>query len=260
MAKEVLDFETGEKIGVYLNYKGDSGPCIYGKTEFKPDETFKQRCLAAIASRESPIRDSKNPGKARFPLKPGYSSTQAYEPWISIGMCHAISKNGNAQKLIKKLVDEVPSSKDKLSFYGYGINESLEFTDSSGTVLTIDEIRSEKFCVSLHKVLEEPETIPVQVDFFWKLIEERFPIVEEEGWMEAAMEDERIMLIIASLSINAGIKLFKACLSGAEELSAECLTESRIKQYKRIGSDFGVDRSLWEAKCDYVTDEKPVVL
>lgn len=260
MSKDVIDFETEEKIGTYLKYKDQTGPCIYGKTEFVPDESFKQRCLAAIASRESPMRDPRNPGRAKYPLVPAYSSTQAYEPWISVGMCHAISRNGNAQKLLQKIVDEVPDLCYKLEQYGYRIQNKTLRTVVPDAEMTLNDIRSEHFCVSIHKILEDPRTVPIQCDFFWGLIEERFHIVKELEWYDAAMQDERIMLLIASLSINAGISLFKRCLENADDFTADALTESRISEYSKLGSNFGVDRAKWERKCSYVTDGKAVVI
>jgi hypothetical protein len=255
--KKIFDPETNEIIGAYLKYKNDSGPCIYGKTEFVPNEDYKQRILAAISSRESPIRAENDPTKVGWPLKPGYSSVQAYEPWISIGMCHAISRNGNAQRLLQKLSDSVPSVKDSLLEDGF-IVEQETFKDSDGNSLTLPRIRSEDFCVAIHKALENEETIQPQCEFFWGLIEERFPIVKETGWWESAVRDERIMLIISSLAINAGTTLFRSILEDSEEYTADALTSSRIKKYKAIGSNFGVDRANWERSCSYVTDGRQI--
>jgi hypothetical protein len=260
MSKEVRDFDTNEVIGTYLKYKGDTGPCIYGKTEFKPDESFKQRCLAAIASRESPIRSSKKPSVAKYPLVPGYSSVQAYEPWVSLGMCHAISRNGNAQKLMQRIVDEVPDLCHKLEEYGYRVSNNVFRLLSPDTEMTLNDLRREHFCVSLHKILEDERTIPIQCDFFWGLIEERFSVVKDEEWFEPAMEDERIMLIIASLSINAGVGLFRRCLANADDYTADALTASRIQEYTKIGSEFGVDRANWERTCKYVVDKQKVII
>lgn len=260
MPKYVVDFETDEKIGVYLKYKDSLGPCIFGKTEFKPDSSFKQRCLAAIASRESPIRSSKDPAKAKFPLVPGYSSTQSYEPWISIGMCHAISRNGNAQKLMERVFLSVPELSDKFREYGYVVAKGTFRNAKDDSLLTSKDIRSEHFCVALHKILEDSRTIQPQCDFFWKLIEERFSIVKQTGWFDAAMADERSMLIIASLAINAGVALFRRCLTGAKTKTAKELTDSRIREYKKIGANFGIERAKWEFSCSYVTNDKSVVL
>ena len=258
---DILDNKTKQVIGCFLKYKNDSGPCIFGKTEFVPDASFKQRCLAAVSSRESPIRSNKNPRKVGWPLKPGYSSVQAYEPWVSLGMCHAISRNGNAQRLLQSVLDTIPELRKKLRLSGFDvIDKTIMVIKPKLATASKKEIRSVAFVKAVHFVLEDPRTIPVQVDFFWSLITEREHIVDNCGWKEKSMEDERVFLIIASLAINAGVELFKRILLGAKEKTSDSLTNSRVGAYKRLGLNFGVDRAKWERTCKYAIDGKNVEL
>jgi len=251
---------VGDNIGYIVVKDGEKlGPCCYGTVPFTPDQSSKQRIIAGIATRESPMRGSK---PWALSWEPSTNCVQAYEAnekygrWLSGGLCHAITRNGNFQKLLGALRAADTAAFDK-AIAPYGLTFDGEDLLMDDSVVSDDDWQDPHVVAGMVRLLALPFTVQPQVDFFWGLITERDGILKSVGWYDVAMADERIRFIAASMAINMGTDIFKASFLKAKEKTAEALTASRIARYKAIGSTFGIERSEWEQKWDGVTDGRP---
>lgn len=282
-------------IGTWKTYKrtGTSGPCLYASVPFQHDGSYRERCLAMISCNESPLVHPSNPGTAAFPLKPGLNSVQAYEPWVSGGMCHAISKKGNynLQKLLEAVFTADPTIQQFMEERGYALQHQRLCIDPTGTdtfddsdhsedlissladdsdvvcesdptagTMVQENLRTESFCVALWQALGMPGARQPSVEFFWGLIEGGLKSALNDEWREAALADERLHGILSSLVINAGAgprSLTRAILKRASSKTAEAVTKARIAVY---GPGFGTTRAQRELESDYLVDGQPVVL
>lgn len=274
----ILD-SSGNVVGYVMSTDKYTGPLIYGCVPIpvSDDSPASLRIFAAISSRESPVRSESNPHKPAFKTAGALDGVQAYETHgASAGAVHWITKNGNLQFVLKELCANVPAFNDQFSTR-YSFNEEAvkQLIDvSTGEQLTVEQYRSVDFCVFLYECLGahflvgeadddelasvRADIAKVQCDEAWKLISQRNPLLKKHGFYDATMEDERLRLITASMSINCGTDLMGRMLSHATDKTAAALTESRIHEYSRIGATFGKTRSLWEANdCTLVTDGKP---
>jgi hypothetical protein len=252
-----------DEIGFYVDYNGKEGPCIYGGTEFVPNSSsLEERILAVIGCRESPLRNPKDKTRMAHPLRPSLNCIQAYEwtdthgYWASMGLCHAITRNGNAQKLLGEIFDNFPELEEYFNKSGYFLLENsicvagkvdeLDVIDYYGEPYSklegSDYIKNESLLLVLYDILGDARTKDTQVKFFWKLISERDKVLKEMGWLDAVNENKRLRLLTASLAINASVGLMKECLRGAKSKTPEALTESRIAAYRGKGKE----RAVWE--------------
>lgn len=282
--KYILDPDTGERLGTHKLYKrtGETGPCIFGRTEWKvgPGAPFRERCLALICKNESPLVDPKNPSKPAWPLRASTGGgVQAYEPWASIGLLHAITKNPNAARLMAHIFAAAPEVRDIVQAAGFDVAKDLFVTtdyppereddafyadtDGDGEVdeevvpVLAEHVRSEAFCIAIHKALEHPAALAPQIDFFWNalIMAGMRGGVANRGWLGAAMADERLFAVVASRIINAGTgprSLLWAAMRRAKAKTAAALTEGLITVYAAGG--WGTDRAKKEMQDPLVRD------
>lgn len=238
-AFDIVDPLTQEVAGQLLRYGGERGPCLYADTPMRlgADASFRDRGLAVIASIESPMQRPDDATNKLSPQSPGLNSVQAYEPHVSLGLCHAISRYGAAQSLVRRVLAQHP----ELSVWfgpdgGYGIEAERDrfFDDGLGTSAP----RSTNLCLALRRILggwgpdgQDPTVVAsvqeIQTSFFADMIRERGRLVRAGGWDEAARRDERLMLILADLAINTGVALMRDVLASAYDKTAVALTAAR---------------------------------
>lgn len=250
---------SGAVVGAVVRFGNDHGPRLYGDVPFRlePDAEFRDRVLAVIGSLESPLASETDRRRPASPPIPSLNSVQAFESHgISCGLCQAISRYGAAPALVREILTGYPELQAWYSAAGYAVSDERDRflaipigtdqeDDAQERDLTLGSLRSNQFALATWHVLgghtppglqeeaaaaqERRDAIQeTQAAFFWQMVQQRWRLAQEAGWVEALLADERAYAMFADISIQHGVATQRKILQDAEQKTAAGLAEARI--------------------------------